>query len=109
MPIRARRTATEAWAGVRPCTATAPAKGTATAPLRSTIKGGRVWFPLSLLRFEPPPKRPPLGSKMLTARVSPIPMISVGASLDASASVLKERGGAAFNCSLSAKSRFTRA
>ncbi len=109
LPTRARRTAAEACAGVRPWTDTVPAKGTATAPLRSTTIGGRVWLLLSLLRLEPPPNRPPPGSKMLMARVSPIPMMSVGASLEAWARVENDRGGAAFNRSLRAKSRFTRA
>jgi len=76
-----------------------------------TINGGRDWLPLPvLLRDEPPPlNRLPPGSKMLTARVSPTPITSVGASLEASVKLEKDGGGAAFSRSLSAKSRSTSA
>ncbi|MNT07806.1 hypothetical protein D3C72_1425240 [compost metagenome] len=110
MPVKARRTAADACAGVRPCTGTEPAKGMGTAPLRSTTSGGRDWLPGVMLPSKlGPPKRLRPGSKMLMARVSPTPMMSVGASLDARARVLKDRAGAAFSRSLAAKSRSSRA
>jgi len=75
-----------------------------------TISGGRVWLPLlATSRDELPPNRLPPGSKMLTARVSPTPITSVGASLEASAKLEKDGGGAAFSRSLSAKFRSTSA
>ena len=109
LPIRARRTAAEAWAGVRPSTRTSPAKGTGTAPLRFTTRGGRVWFPDVAPSRAAPLNRPPPGSKTLTDRVSPTPITSVGASLEARARLLNEGGGAAFSRSLRAKSRLIRA
>ncbi|MCY1456491.1 hypothetical protein D9M71_737140 [compost metagenome] len=77
--------------------------------MRSTTSGGRDWFPPCRLLPPLTPNKEPLGSKMLTTRVSPTPMMSVGASLDARARVLNDWAGAAFRRSLMAKSRSTMA
>ncbi len=56
-----------------------------------------------------PLNRPPPGSYTLTARVSPMPMMSVGASDDARAKLENDGGGADLRRSLRAKSRSIRA
>ncbi len=62
-PESARRMASAAWGAVRPDTRTFPAKGTPTAPERSTTAAGRVWPPPCTRPSVPrEPNRAPDGS-----------------------------------------------